>query len=536
MSSYNQVGGSIDPFTSNSQPNYITNQNAYQVRTNVEPRPEVQKPLGTSRFNPDQKYLIETPGVVDNRSPWIDFWGIIIGIIITVLLALLISVLFWPNTITRNEVVIVDRDDPINNQTGSSSNGDVVLRNGSMFTDQASCTLASNRIWNTECSCVNPFYGPECELESHTDSYNAIGNPNLDDLILNLSNEIPVDRLSFPLNTPTNNNNNNLCTSLCDNNTNCTGVIYNTAPGNNFGIGAPSNAKPTCQLITGSVCVLPGNNIPYSANEQSKLYMKNSFSPNFKDRVFVYVGEKPVRPWLEDSYSDSFGDNRGRTMFENQLIKFNWTPTNVINGTNGTNGTNGITGTNGTNGTNGSTGTNRTNGTNGSTGTGNRNNQFNPWYGVFSNESFEPNEGLLQQLININRNRNGSNNQPLTITGSNQEYILISPTSSDINIPASWRKLWGAFIPSNDSDNLNTIIERNNNFISPNNNTDTIQSTVTTNSNNTILRYRTSQNAPTENQTIETTYRHGSFDFESINRSVPTGKSEPERFAFTCSE
>lgn len=467
-----------------------------------------------------QKYLFETPGVVDRNSHWIDFWTVIIGIIIVVLIVWFILILFWPNPITNVDVVIIEKTDPVNNTVGSSDDGVVFVSNGDNLTDQTSCLLKSTRKWGANCSCFTPFYGPRCELESYSNKYNALGNPDLNDIIVDLSDQTPTDRLSFSLETTgssqtstlfgqqlfTNSISNDseretvpssqniiqepstheLCTDMCDNDMECRGVIWTPAPGNNFGIEASLENKPKCQMIESSVIVKPENNIPYSSTIQSTLYLKNTFDPHFKDRVFVYKGDKGIRYWLETTYSDQFGINQGRTMFNQQLIRFNWTPTNLINNT-------------GCRSTNGNITDNSSSCQFGS-----------PWYGIFSDNSFDiTNTNLIVELIN----RSGSGG-PIKLNGSQQEFIVIGPLTSVINIPASWRQLWGAFTPSGSLSrpSRSLYLRQNRSDNGPfNNPSETNLASPQTNSPNSQT-YQTSQNdqfnLSNSGETITTLYRN----------------------------
>jgi hypothetical protein len=371
-----------------------------------------------------RKFLLETPGAVEYTSPWIEFWAIIIGIILIILLAFMVIFFVWPNPTTDVKVVVIDRPQPENSTAGASSDGQVFISNASNFTDQTGCFASSTRTWSNGCACIPPFYGPQCDLESYDQDYVAIGTPDINTIIADIGDPTSVDRLSFPINIPMADDhpffpvntpdmtNQVLCTDLCDAKSDCQGVIWTPAPGNNAGIGAPPANKPTCQLITGSVTVSPGSNIPYSSTVQSTLYMKSGSEPSFKDRVFVYTGTRAVRYWLDTSYSDAFGDNRGQTMFERQLIKFNWTPTRVINTTGCQDSTSSC--------------------------------QFgNSWYGIFSNLSFDPSNDVLFRNI-INQSIANSNT---TISIDGQEYIVVAPGDRILSIPASWFELWGAFMP-----------------------------------------------------------------------------------------
>lgn len=397
--------------------------------------------------SPDQqKYLLETPGFVRSGSHWPEFFALIIGLIFVVLIVLLAVVFPHPDgtVIEVANITITEDNNLANDTTGASVDGLVNVNNGTELQDQSTCLLKSSRNWIGGCQCRNPFYGSQCDLESYSSHYTNIGTPDPQNITSSLSDRIPVDRLSFPLSeigsafasgqdinpTPTEVQTSIMCTDLCDHDVNCQGVWWTPAPGNNFGIGIDINhsvepsmtGKPLCQLLNSPAVVVPGSTLPYSPEVQGTLYLKSTTDPHFKDRVFVYMGTKPVRYWLTPVYIGSTG-NQLRSMFDSQLVKFNWTPTNIINNT-GTRSGESPTDDN------------------------------PPWYGFFSDRSFDPSDvTLTNQLAMLSQSTRNSN--PIDYQG--QQFVIASPTDDTLKIPAGWQELWGLFRPITLSTNSNGI-------------------------------------------------------------------------------
>jgi hypothetical protein len=408
------------------------------------PMPEMQGTVETAMYPvPErQKYLLETPGFVRQGSHWSEFFAIIIGLIFIAIIVLFVLAFFYPDD-TDNEVfdiVIVKDIDLTTDTTGSSSDGAVNINNGTELHDQSNCLLKSSRNWSTFCACRVPFYGPQCDLESYSSRYTNIGTPDPKTVISDLSDSIPVDRLSFALDdggsSILDSDDQDLCTQLCDDDDSCQGVWWTPASGNNFGIGIDAifnpdidqtNEKPLCQLLKSPAVIVPGTDLPYSPTVQGTLYLKTTTDPYFKDRIFVYKGTKPPRYWLNTIYNDAAG-NQGRTMFNKQLIKFNWTPTNIVNNT-------------------------------GLLQTDTTDLPFSgaPWYGFFSNHSFDPSDEVL-----MNKLITQSNTNPNPIDMNGMQFVVVSPNDETVRIPASWRELWGAFQPIDLPTDPNGMIETSN--------------------------------------------------------------------------
>lgn len=217
---------------------------------------------------------------------------------------------------------------------GSSSNGVVSIRNGNSYGDALSCKSGPTRFWNKGsgtpkhiCNCYPPFWGENCMRESYSDKYLAVGTPNINDILLPNMNEQTVSRLSFPFKGNNSENEEQLiCTELCDQDEQCTGVLWNGPNNQEMGINNPSGS---CGLLYGDVIVQNGKNIPYLINDDATLYLKNSNKLIFEDRVFVWNGTLPLRYWL---YNQIWEKNiRLLTMYANTIYKLTFIPTNFIN-------------------------------------------------------------------------------------------------------------------------------------------------------------------------------------------------------------
>ena len=372
-------------------------------------------------------YIVESKGIFSSHSPWIFIIGIIIAIIIILLIVALVFSIFVRENTDFPDINALIIDDEINDTTGSSSNGTVKLDNGTAYRDMPSCLAGPTREWTTgqsitfnTCDCLDPFFGPECFRESYVDTYTSIGTPSQDNIIATFSDPQTVDRLSFPFTgnpgrLPDDEESlvpEIICTQLCDQDRTCLGVWWTQAEPPLFGIQQSESEKPKCQLISDQVVVKPGTNIPYSSTVDSVLYLKKNVEPEFKDRVFVHRGQNPLRYWTADSYRSPFGDNRSQTMFDRQLIKFNWTPEVVIN----------------------TTGCEMNRDSNCPWG--------QTWYGFFSDRIINlTDNSLLKELID--KSVSGDMGA-INIRG--QEYVVVRPGQTQLIFPASWRELWGAFV------------------------------------------------------------------------------------------
>ena len=163
-------------------------------------------------------------------------WIIVIGLVIWLIFVIINTTGSQPNTVYKQQTQLVTADNSI---IGASTDGQVAINNGLAYSTAGTCNAGPTRVWgpvnsNQEaCRCVAPFYGSTCFLESYDANYLAVGNPVLSDVTLPPTSERTTDRLSFPWATtevpaPTQ----SICTTLCDDDDMCTGVLWDapTAP------------------------------------------------------------------------------------------------------------------------------------------------------------------------------------------------------------------------------------------------------------------------------------------------------------------
>lgn len=330
-------------------------------------------------------------------------WVILIGVVVVGLL----GVLIWYVLRAEGDDPFPPPPDTVGNPftstIGASDNGVVKDKNGDFYTDAVACRKGPSRRWGykTEsaapvCMCVAPFFGSSCDRESYSDKYTAIGDPAADAINTTVISQQSVDRMSFPLSSPDQEDSNmshTLCTGLCDSDVTCIGVIYRQGAPPDFGIG--SLEKPECELLSGNVKVIPNNNIPYSIDKDSTLYLKQeqltgAGAIQFLDRVFMYKGQLPLRYWLTDRYSENEGGIRTWAGYNGAQYNLDFIPSNVVNDANFT--------------------------------------------GVFANEEIP--------LSNLKEIIEG---------GTTSKYIIVPPGQSEISLPSSWTR---PYVVWTDADSL----------------------------------------------------------------------------------
>jgi len=127
--------------------------------------------------------------------------------------------------------------------------------------------------------CEDAFYGPNCSREKHRSNYFSIGTPTTT-IEGDVIRRFKSDGKSF--NT---NNNHNSCSTACDENSDCSGFLYD-------GI--------TCTLLKGTITVPKNGDISYGWNADSLLYLKSAQDLQFMGRVFLsrFAFSMPPRYWL----------------------------------------------------------------------------------------------------------------------------------------------------------------------------------------------------------------------------------------------
>lgn len=207
----------------------------------------------------------------------------IVALIVLVLILAIIYIFTLPsNASLTEEPRAPTRIDRIQNlvfsNSGSSTNG--VVGSTTAFYDQVSCTQSNTRVWkNNRCMCQPPFYGSLCNLESFNTNYIAMGNPDFSTLTLPQTEDVNAQALSFIYSKT---DDTLPCTIQCDQNENCTGVIWNNGQ---------------CTLLLGNL-ISSENKIPYSTTTEATLYLNDVNALEFSDQVIIYSGNAPNRPWI----------------------------------------------------------------------------------------------------------------------------------------------------------------------------------------------------------------------------------------------
>jgi len=168
------------------------------------------------------------------------------------------------------------------NYGGVSQSSENVIGDAIYYTNEYQCLQNKNTSWNKiECQCKNGFFGPDCNREKHDKRYFSVGHPNINQIKFNEINKIKSNGKSF--NT---NNNFDSCSQKCNTTQNCIGFIYD---------------KPNlCTLLSDTVIIPKGIDLPYSPDIESTLYLKSSDDLYFKNRVFLGLFSRsfPPRYWL----------------------------------------------------------------------------------------------------------------------------------------------------------------------------------------------------------------------------------------------
>ncbi len=292
----------------------------------------------------------------DSKFPLI--FIVIVGIILLVFLVIIIENNRNNAKSDLNPVTFKNQEENSQSTLGQSQEGVVYNLNGNRYLDSVACNTLNTRNWFTNpttggqgCICIPPFFGPNCERESYSNEYLAIGNPVKSEVrLLQRDTEI-VDRLSFPfrsdnsLDQPSESNLQflgggtvplervqTLCTKLCDDDQQCVGVLWIAPKDGQLGT---TERLGQCTKLA-EVQVKTGQNIPFDPNVDSSLYMKKGYSPIFTDRVFIYSGELPLRYWLDsnDGFRNILTNSNLRFIYPSQLYLLNFVPTSQINNAN----------------------------------------------------------------------------------------------------------------------------------------------------------------------------------------------------------
>lgn len=171
----------------------------------------------------------------------------------------------------------------LNKDVGGSTDGQYVLNNGDDLLTEENCLAVTGTNWSgSHCRCNIPFFGSECQRESHNSNYKTLSHFDLSELghtKLRLKNNM---RLSFNSDGTTD----GTCTELCDNDCECDGVHF---------------ADGVCTLL--SNIFYSGDFINHSDTSSiPNIYLKNRVK--FKNRVFLWEGVAPVNYWSAKKTKD----------------------------------------------------------------------------------------------------------------------------------------------------------------------------------------------------------------------------------------
>ena len=176
-------------------------------------------------------------------------------------------------------VPIVDQD------VGASVNGSAVYHNGEALTNAEVCT-ALHAAWSAGsgvCSCLMPFFGPECNRQAHDATYYGLGEVSNPADLVYVKEQLPPANgfmLSFGLAGKPDPNS---CTSQCDRREDCFGVEY---------------VNDQCALILSNPELVGGATVTVNPNIDPAVYLyRQGVRPVVKDRVFGYSGVRPLRFW-----------------------------------------------------------------------------------------------------------------------------------------------------------------------------------------------------------------------------------------------
>jgi len=176
------------------------------------------------------------------------------------------------------------------------------------------------KIHNKQCNYG--FFGPKCDLQVHDSKYYNVGKFNS----TYTSEIIPNNRsLSLDYYKKDGTIDINSCTSICDNNNNCKGVIYD-------------HENNICELITSSVKATGMSELDFDNNKQ--MYLTKNRRPQFTDKIIAISGSNLQRSYIdrpEQVVNNSNRFSRGKintnliSMVKNTLYDLDWVPKKIIN-------------------------------------------------------------------------------------------------------------------------------------------------------------------------------------------------------------
>ena len=215
------------------------------------------------------------------------------------------------NTLISTEQQLIGNNNSIysNNKTGSQNTS---LQNTSL----QNTSLQNNNLLNTSVQIIN----------------GKLQNPTPLDIIN--YNSIPVDQATSLTFTTQNTLDPTSCTSLCNRDPTCRGVLYNIV-----------DSQYQCNFLTSDITISGITPSTINLEENQGFYINRTRShPIFTDQVFVYAGKKPPSYWISrDNIINNTTSNNISNINTNSsglgiIVKgvvntLPWTPSRIVNDT-----------------------------------------------------------------------------------------------------------------------------------------------------------------------------------------------------------
>jgi len=270
--------------------------------------------------------------------PFFNYGAIIlIMFIVVILLAILVfalirqrNVTFIPPGLHSNNLTLTPLVPTTQTTQGATPSGVYSQPgDGSFFQDATTCNANSTSMWNaplTQCDCIPPFWGNQCQFEAYNSTYISSGSiASPEDATVDVIEQTEISRLSWPIPpasippAPT-------CTSLCDSVPTCNGVIWIPTPDSD-----PVTSLSSCTLFS-SITVQPMHQLAFDPTIQSQIYVKTPTSIIYTDRVFIYQSSLPTRYWLTPSITTINKLNGGNYLNAGANIRYiiDWFPINTV--------------------------------------------------------------------------------------------------------------------------------------------------------------------------------------------------------------
>ncbi len=292
------------------------------------------------------EYATVLPDSANTTMKYGSFWWLVV-IFFILLLAIVVGVIWWGATSSSQaQVVIIDpklnRNSPnlglrvpgviadiFNNNSNpgaTSGSGEFpYMNNGSGITTLEECNSLPNRTWDEEtssCNCLPPFWGKECERESYSETYLALGTASVGEL--DVYKTTLVHRQSFPF-SGYDEAIQTTCDQACDESEECIGYALERS---DF---SPDSQEPLmgCNLLRREPTL---TSISFNPDTDSNVFLHRERSlgrPRFPEKVILYSGDLPTRFWLEQRASTE--EYQIVTIGMNSIERIDFFPENEIN-------------------------------------------------------------------------------------------------------------------------------------------------------------------------------------------------------------